>query len=184
MRTLIISALVLTVSSACAQNAEADFAPAADVYYAEAHAQFGAFVPGFAAAVVRGDETVYARGFGYADREAGLEATADTPFYLASVTKPFTSLLITLLAQEGALSLDDTLADLFPDLAFAPAIRPGEVTVRHLLLHTSGLRNDPIVFRTAQTGTPSSCVGSLAKPRSTRTLRSGRMNTHTAAPSS
>ena len=155
MRFLLFTALFFAASSVWAQDAEADFTVAADVFFAEASDRFGDMVPGFAVAVVRGDETVYARGFGYADREAGLEATADTPFYIASVTKPFTSVLAVLLAREGVLSLDNTLADLFPDIAFDPAIRPDEVTVRHLLSHTSGLESEVILVRTGVLGTPS-----------------------------
>jgi CubicO group peptidase (beta-lactamase class C family) len=105
-----------------------------------------------AVAVVRGDEVVYLRGFGQADREAGVEATPDTPFYIASATKPFTALAAVLLDRQGALDLDASLQSLFPDVPFAPAVEAGSVTVRHLLSHTHGLENDPIVFRAAFSG--------------------------------
>ena len=131
--------------------AEAAFAATLDPLVVETLDLFGT-VPGLAVAVVRDGRTVYARGFGWADREAGVEATADTPFYVASATKPFTALLAALLDDEGALPLSATLADLFPDVAFAPGVEADSVTVRHLLSHTSGLDNGPIGFRAAYTG--------------------------------
>ena len=153
MRALYILSVALLASSlpVCAQDPQAAFAEAADALLEETLAEFGT-VPGMAMAVVRGDEPVYARGAGLADVEANLPFTADTPFYIASVTKPFTALLTTLLDREGTLQLDATLADLFPDVPFDPAIEADQVTVRHLLSHTAGIDNGPIGFRAAFTG--------------------------------
>lgn len=150
MRALLfalLAALAPTVPSA----QEADFAEAADAFLAETLDRFGS-VPGLAVAVVRDGRTVYARGFGYADVEAGLEATPDTPFYIASATKPFTALLAALLDRDGTLGLEASLQSLFPDVAFDPALEADSVTVRHLLSHTAGLDNGPIGFRAAYTG--------------------------------
>ena len=149
MRALVL--LLLVTVSAAAQPREAAFAEAADALIAETLDRFGT-VPGLAVAVVRDGRTVYARGFGYADVEAGIPATPDTPFYIASATKPFTALLAALLDRDGALSLDASLASLFPDVAFDPAIEADSVTVRHLLSHTAGIDNGPIGFRAAYTG--------------------------------
>ena len=130
---------------------EAAFAETADAFVAETLDLFGT-VPGLAVAVVRDGRTVYARGFGWADREAGTQATADTPFYIASATKPFTALLAALLDHEGTLPLSTSLADLFPGVAFAPEVAADSVTVRHLLSHTAGIVNEPLPFRAAYTG--------------------------------
>lgn len=145
--------LLLFAVTACTTTAQPheSFTEAAGTFIAETLDAFGA-VPGLSVAVVRGGETVYARGFGHANVEAGVEATADTPFYIASATKPFTALLAVLLDREGALRLDASLADLFPDVAFDPAIEADSVTVRHLLSHTAGIDNGPIGFRAAYTG--------------------------------
>ncbi len=129
----------------------AAFAESADLFVTETLDRFGT-VPGLAVAVVRDGRTVYARGAGYADREAGVPATADTPFYIASATKPFTALLAALLDHDGAVSLDASLASLFPDVAFAPEVGADAVTVRHLLSHTAGVENGPLAFRVAYTG--------------------------------
>lgn len=152
MRRLSLLALLLTVPlSVSAQPRDAAFAEAADALLDETVRAFGP-VPGLALAVVHDGRTVYARGAGMADVEAGLPFTADTPFYIASVTKSFTALLTALLDREGTVSLDASLADLFPDVAFDPAIEADAVTVRHLLAHTSGVSNGPIGFRAAYTG--------------------------------
>lgn len=150
MRLLLLFLLVLA-RPAYAQDREAAFAEAADAFITESLDRFGT-VPGLAVAVVRDGRTVYARGFGYADVENEVAATPDTPFYIASATKPFTALLAALLDRDGVLSLDASLASLFPDVDFADAIEADSVTVRHLLSHTAGIDNGPISFRAAYTG--------------------------------
>jgi CubicO group peptidase (beta-lactamase class C family) len=87
-------------------------------------------IPGMSAAVVRDRELVWAEGFGYADIDNGILATADTPYHLASVTKPIAATSIMQLVEEGLLDLDDAVADYGVDL-------PAAVQVRHLLTHTS-----------------------------------------------
>lgn len=84
------------------------------------------------------DSIRFARAYGLADRERGIPNTLTTRFRIASLTKTFTSAAIMRLVEQGALDLDDTLSrwsDEFP--------RGDEITVRHLLLHASGLRNPP-----------------------------------------
>ena len=134
-----------------AQDREATFAQTADALIAEALRRVGT-VPGLAVAVVHDGRTAYARGFGSADVEAGLPVTPDTPFYIASATKPFTALLAVLLDRDGTLALNASLASLFADVVFDPAIEADSVTVRHLLSHTAGIDNGPIGFRAAYTG--------------------------------
>jgi len=109
-------------------------------------------VPGIAVSVVRGGETVYARGFGYADVEAGVQATPETEYYIASSTKSFTALAAQLLHVEGKIDLDRSLQSYLPDVAFDPAIEADSITLRDLLTHTAGISNDAIVFRTAFSG--------------------------------
>jgi D-alanyl-D-alanine carboxypeptidase len=58
----------------------------------------------------------------------------DSPFAIASITKTFTAALVLQLVEEGRLGLDDSVAAHLPDAGLAP-----EITVRHLLQHTSGL---------------------------------------------
>ncbi|MFO0888227.1 MAG: serine hydrolase domain-containing protein [Isosphaeraceae bacterium] len=93
--------------------------------------------PGAAVTVVKDGRIVYAKGVGMADLEHDVPITPRTPFFIASVTKQFTAYAITRLAAEGRLSLDDDVRRHLPELADFGR----EVTVRHLLHHTSGLRD-------------------------------------------
>lgn len=109
-------------------------------------------VPAFSVAVARSTGPIHARGFGRADLERGLAATADTRFYIASSTKSLVGLALARLDARGAIDLDWTLGELAPDISFAPEVRAGEVTLRHLLSHTHGLASGPIEFRLAYSG--------------------------------
>lgn len=93
--------------------------------------------PGIAVAINRAGAIVYARGVGLAQVEHRAPIDASTPFHVASVTKQFTAMAVYLLEQEGLLSVDDEVRKYiteFPE--FDPPIR-----LRHLLAHTSGLRD-------------------------------------------
>ena len=89
-------------------------------------------IPGMSAAVVQDQELLWAKGFGYADLERQIEATAETPYHLASVTKPIAATVLMQLVEEGALSLEDPVADYGVYLD-----NLGEINVWHLLTHTS-----------------------------------------------
>jgi len=94
--------------------------------------------PGCALAVIHNGKIVHKRGYGMADLEQGIPIQPDTVFNIASVSKQFTVFLILLLVHAGLLSLDDDVRRHVPELPdFGKTI-----TVRHLLSHTSGLRED------------------------------------------
>ena len=88
-------------------------------------------IPALSAGVVRDGELIWAKGFGLADVEAEIEATENTPYGLASVTKPFAAFLLMRLVEQGLLDLDTPAIDFGIDLG------DDEITVRHLLSHTS-----------------------------------------------
>jgi CubicO group peptidase (beta-lactamase class C family) len=92
-------------------------------------------VPGASVLVVRDGQAVVRRAYGMADLEAGIAASPQTNYRLASVSKQFTAAAILLLAQDGKLALDDRARQWLPSL---PAVADA-VTLRHLLMHTSGL---------------------------------------------
>ena len=103
-------------------------------------------IAGLSIAVFEHGKPVLARGYGSADLEAGVTATADTSYPIASVTKHFTAGAILRLADQGKLRLDDPLSRFFP----AARPRIGALTIRHLLDHTSGLtRGGPAPRRAA-----------------------------------
>ena len=94
--------------------------------------------PGCALGVVRDGRLDYARGYGLASIEHGVPITPATVFDIGSVSKQFTAMAIVLLAQDGKLSLDDEIQKFLPEI---PRYQAGAVTIRHLLHHTSGLRD-------------------------------------------
>jgi len=89
-------------------------------------------IPGMSAAIVMDQKLVWAKGFGYADLENHIEATPDTPYHLASVTKTLAATLIMQLVQEGVISLDDPVSKYGVELT-----SQGTILVRHLLMHAS-----------------------------------------------
>lgn len=83
-------------------------------------------------------EPVFEAHLGAADRAAGVPISSRTRFGLGSVTKMFTAVAVLRLATAGALALDDRVADLLPPERRPSTLR-GDVRVRHLLTHTSGI---------------------------------------------
>jgi CubicO group peptidase (beta-lactamase class C family) len=93
--------------------------------------------PGCAVAIYRDGRILYERGYGMADLEHDVPITPATVFYAGSVSKQFTAFAAALAIQQGHLGLDDSIRKYVPELpAYADAI-----TVRHLIHHTSGLRD-------------------------------------------
>lgn len=96
-------------------------------------------VPGIAAGVARHGELVWHDGVGAADLEApDVAPSADHQFLIASNSKTFTAVMVMQLRDAGRLSLDDRLD------AHLPGARHGEVTIRQMLSHTSGIQREPV----------------------------------------
>lgn len=91
-----------------------------------------------------GDEVVLSRGYGLADRERGIPATAETRYSVAGFTKMFTAAAVLTLEAEGRLHVTDSLKSFFT-LSGTDA----EVTLHQLLTHTDGLtrQNAPVYRR-------------------------------------
>jgi CubicO group peptidase (beta-lactamase class C family) len=93
--------------------------------------------PGAAIAVIKDGAVVYKRGYGAANLEYDVAITPSTVFHVASVSKQFTAFAITLLVAQGKLSLDDDIRKHLPEVADFGK----KITIRHLIHHTSGLRD-------------------------------------------
>jgi CubicO group peptidase (beta-lactamase class C family) len=93
--------------------------------------------PGCALGVVQDGALAYTRGYGIANLEYGRPITPASVFHVASLSKQFTAAAIALLAREGTLALDDDVRHYLPELPTYDA----PITLRHLILHTSGLRD-------------------------------------------
>jgi CubicO group peptidase (beta-lactamase class C family) len=93
-------------------------------------------LPGGAVGVVKDGKLVYKRGFGMANLDYDVPNTPLIRFNVASASKPFTAMSIALLAQQGKLSLDDDIRKYIPEIPKYDQT----VTIRHLIHHTSGIR--------------------------------------------
>lgn len=93
--------------------------------------------PGCAVGVTRNGAVAFAKAYGSSNVKAGAPITADTRFYLASLSKQFTAMAVILLEHDGRLSLDDSVRKWLPEL---PSYRK-PITLRQLLNHTSGMRD-------------------------------------------
>lgn len=92
---------------------------------------------GCALGVIRDGRLVYERGYGMADLEHGVPITPHTAFDIASMSKQFTGMAILLLAEQKKLSLKDDVRRYVPEVPDTGVT----ITLRHLLHHSSGLRN-------------------------------------------
>jgi CubicO group peptidase (beta-lactamase class C family) len=104
--------------------------------------------PGCSLAVSQSAVPVYERGYGMANLELGVPITPATVFHVSSISKQFTAMCILLLAQRGRLSLDDEARKYIPELPNYGS----RLTIRHLLTHTSGLRDAFLLLGLAAPG--------------------------------
>jgi CubicO group peptidase (beta-lactamase class C family)/C-terminal processing protease CtpA/Prc len=173
------AALVLTVlclsAGALAQSAISVADPASIGFSTERLAQIGAWyqkqidagaLPGAVVAIARDGKLAYMRAVGYQDRARTVPMRPDAIFWIASMTKPVTSVAAMMLVEEGKLDLDASVSRYLPDLkdmqvateetdpltgeattALAP--QKHAMTVRDLLRHTSGLIYPPQFISTS-----------------------------------
>ena len=100
-------------------------------------AQKAGRLPSLAAAVFRAGEVVWSDAVGLADVEEQTEATPDTQYAVASITKTFTAASVFQQRDEGKLELDEPLSRYLPEAAH------GSPTLRRMLAHASGLQREP-----------------------------------------
>ena len=137
--TIVVLSLLATCADAPAQtNAPG---PTADTIAVRVDKLFAAWdkpdSPGCALAVIKDGSIVYKRGYGTADLDHDVPISSGTVFHVASVSKQFTAFSVLLLAQQGKLSLDDPVRKYITELRDFGA----PITIRHLMHHTSGLRD-------------------------------------------
>jgi CubicO group peptidase (beta-lactamase class C family) len=122
--------------------------------------------PGCSLAASKNGTVVYERGYGMANLESGAAITPASVFHVASIAKQFTAMSILLLAKSGKLSLDEDVKTYIPEWAD----HGSRITIRHLLTHTSGLRDayllsDLSPSRGESVGRMDAIVGILARAR-------------------
>lgn len=94
-------------------------------------------IPGAAIAVIKGGKVVKIKGYGVATLEFNVPVTTETVFEIGSVSKQMTAAGIMLLVQDGKVSLDEKISKYLPNTPDTWK----DVTVRHLLTHTSGIKS-------------------------------------------
>jgi CubicO group peptidase (beta-lactamase class C family) len=75
-------------------------------------------IPGMSVALLLEQEVVFEKGFGYADIEKQIPATATTSYHIASLTKPFSAAIVMTLVENGKLKLDDEMSDILKEADF------------------------------------------------------------------
>lgn len=133
---LVVLALLASGCSPAKTAAAGDSAARIDNFIAgQMRAQH---IPGLAIGIVKGQDTIYLKGFGKAG-PAGGAVTPDTPFLLASVSKSITALAVLELADSGLVALDAPAVKYIPWFKTADEGASASITVRQLLNQTSGL---------------------------------------------
>ena len=137
-----VAVSVWSVSGILAAGQEQDREARVDQIFA---AWDTAETPGCAVSVMREGELVHARGYGVANLEYDIPITASSIFHVASISKQFTALAVALLVADGEVSWDDDLRTYVPEV---PDLGP-RITLRHLVHHTSGIRDQWSLLRMA-----------------------------------
>lgn len=134
MRPMRASVVLFLFVSALASSAPAQSDKIDEYVTAEMRKQN---IPGLSLAVVRNGEIIKAKGYGLANVELNVAATPETIYQSGSIGKQFTATLVMMLVEAGTMSLDDRIGKYIEDAS--PLWK--DITVRHLLTHTSGLSN-------------------------------------------
>ncbi|MEN8162922.1 MAG: serine hydrolase domain-containing protein [Acidobacteriota bacterium] len=114
-------------------------------------AMAGGDTPGVAVAVVVDGEVFYQQGYGVKKRGLDDPVTPQTVFRIGSVTKMMTAAAVMQQVDAGRVSLDDPVTRLIPDFEIASPWRGDQITIHHLLTHTSGFP-DRFFFIDGETG--------------------------------
>ncbi len=137
-------------------------------------------LPGLVVGIVLGDELVFAKALGWADRQTKRPARVNTLYRIGSVTKVFTASLLVKFRDRSLLRLDDPLADFLPGSIPVPTNAKGaaEITLRHLLTHSSGLPPMPVNLKRA---TPEQPFGATTRKELMAGLKQTRLVTPVGA---
>ena len=130
-----VTVLAVAASTAASARRQADAALPEKVD--RVFTRWSQTTPGCAVGVSRNGRNVLAKAYGMADLEHDVPNAPDTIFEAGSVSKQFTAAAVLLLARDGKLSLDDQVRKYIPELPDYGA----PLTIRHMLNHTSGLRD-------------------------------------------
>jgi len=149
-RAFLVFALLLLVQWSIAQSVH-KFAKEADQFVTQITNKIPE-LPSISIVVVKGDQPVFMKSYGYADIARKIKAQNNTPYYIASSTKSFMGMAAAILHHQGKVDLNTNLADGLSYIKFKPEVKAREVTLYDLLSHNSGLKNSFFGFRAAYSG--------------------------------
>jgi len=161
----IMSLLLPPLNQTQARAAGTDYA-AIDAYITGQMAKHG--LRGVSLAITQADEIAYLKGYGTAGQ--GRPMTAQTPMFLGSQSKSFTALAIAQLAEEGKVDVKASVRDYIPWFAVTDAAASEQITVAHLLHHTSGLSDAGFASMLPEDASIEDAVRALASARLTAPL--------------
>ncbi len=107
-------------------------------------------IPGMSLAIVKDDQIVYVKGFGYKDFTKQIAVTPDTQFAIGSASKAFTALSVLMSQDEGKLSLDDNPKKHLSYFKINDAEIDKNITIRDILSHASGLNRTDLGWATGK----------------------------------
>jgi CubicO group peptidase (beta-lactamase class C family) len=136
MKTLLLAFILAAVSTtSSAGSSDETLSPLVDRTVTQLMREMK--IPGVAVAVMRDGRIVKAAGYGVANLELNVPLTPQMVFHGGSLAKAFTATAVMMLVEEGKIGLDDKISKYLPEAP--PAWNA--VTIRHLLTHTSGIRD-------------------------------------------
>lgn len=128
-------------------------------------------VPGVAVAIIKGDEVVYAKGFGFRDVDQKLPVTENTLFPIGSATKAFTTFVMGQLKDDGKLDFDTPVIEYLPEFRLFDTVLTERITPRDLVTHRSGLPRHDLMWYGNTPRTREDMVSRLAYLPNNKDLR-------------
>lgn len=161
----IVTIIVLVTVFTCSVNpasAAGDYSDV-DSYIRAAMRAYN--IPGAALVVAQDGEILFGQGYGNA--APGQPVTGDTPFYIGSQSKSFTAMAIMQLVEQGLVDLDAPVQTYLPWFRVVDEQASGQITIRNLLQHTSGLSEEGYVENFAPDASLETIVRDLSRARLT-----------------
>ena len=103
-------------------------------------------IAGMGTAIVSGDSILFTQGYGYSDIETKLPFTPHTVMNIASISKTFVGVALMHLVEKGLIDLDDDVNTFLPFKVLNPHLPESIITPRHLMSHSSGIKDDQKVY--------------------------------------
>ena len=103
-------------------------------------------IAGMAVSIVSGDSIIFTQGYGYSDIQTKEPFTPNTVINIASISKTFVGVALMHLVENGLISLDEDINTFLPFKVLNPHLPESIITPRHLMSHSSGIKDDQKVY--------------------------------------